>query len=236
MEQSRWDGEIHEGCSRWPAPLARSLLHHQHPQCVNEGGSLALRRAVEVCRRIRQICLCSGMEEIEEPPPETHVLETRNSSGGREAGCNIFPPLQQATLSCFSRSDTLFSYLTFSCEHLPCFGNVCFKQSTKTLVHMFSSAQERGQGKEGECHQSDPSHIALCIAGRHSGNVARRKIEKAWLEKSWLYFCGICNTVSLLLLPCIADLAGHHFFGSRGKWWKDREALASGITTQGTWD
>lgn len=49
-------------------------------QLVNKGAPLALRRAVEVGRRIPQICLCSGMGEIEEPPPEMHVLETRNNS------------------------------------------------------------------------------------------------------------------------------------------------------------
>lgn len=67
------------------SPADVQPLAHQHPQRVSEGGPLALSRAVEVSRSIRQICLCSGMGETEEPPPEMHVLDTRNSCGLGEA-------------------------------------------------------------------------------------------------------------------------------------------------------
>lgn len=40
----------------------------------------------EVGRKIQQICLCSGMGEIEELPPEMHILESRNNTGEKEAG------------------------------------------------------------------------------------------------------------------------------------------------------
>lgn len=101
------------------------------PASATREWPLAFRWAVEVGRRIQWICLCSGMGKREEPPPELHVLETKNNSGEKEAvtffrlsdkPCLVVSP--EVILS-------LFSYLTFSCGHLFCFGNVCVKRLTK---------------------------------------------------------------------------------------------------------
>lgn len=158
------------------------------------------------------------------------VLETRISSGEREAV--TFSHLSSKPCLVVSlQVITLFSCLTFSCGHLSCFGNVHVKQSRNTSSHVQLSPGQRPKG--GRWEESHQSYPTLCSARRHSGNIARKKIKKHGQIRIVAFIFMAYETQSVSLLPCLADLAGYLFFGSHGRWWQDRKALASGVSTQG---
>lgn len=162
--------------------------------------------------RIQQICLCSGMGETEEPPPEMHVLKPRNSSGERE-GVTFFhlsnKPCLVASLEVIVFVLDLFlwtPFLVWDCLY----GAV-----DETLIHVFSSTQERGQGEKGWMSPVRPWSCCPVRCWEAFRRCSWEKGGKSMVRKRFvLFLCHTQCSVSLLVLPCLADLTGHQFFGS----------------------
>lgn len=109
-----------------------------HRRGVSEGGSPALRRGLRGGGRSRQLCLCPGMGEVEEPPPEMQDLGTRKNSGEEEVvTCS---PFQRSTSSGFCKAGAFSFFLLefFTWELLLFFSGVFVPNSWRN-----TSAQGR---------------------------------------------------------------------------------------------